>query len=275
MGTVLAAVSPAVIVPRMLHLIEEGYGVPKSIPQLILAGASVDDIFVIVLFTACVGMAQGSGIGMMNFVSVPIAIAIGIGVGVLLGKGLTVLFKRSVKQAVQQTLIVLSIGFVLVGVEDVLEGILPFSGLIAIMVLGMVLYRQQSDIATQLSAQFSNLWYGAQIMLFVLVGASVDLSYAMQATVPAVLLVGGALLFRVIGVLISLRGAALTRKEKVFCIIAYMPKATVQAAIGGIPLAMGLTCGSVVLTVAVIAIIITAPLGAWGIDRFYKQLLVR
>lgn len=273
LGTVLAAVSPAVIVPRMLKLLDEGYGVDKSIPQLILAGASVDDIFVIVLFTSFIGMAEGASFNMMTLVGVPVSIFLGIMVGIGVGIAVVKLFETVHLRDTNKVLIVLSVSFLLLAVEDALTRLVPFSGLIAIMTLGIVIYRQHEHLAERLSVKFSKLWLAAQLLLFVLVGATVDLSYALQATIPALIVIVVALGFRVLGVLVCLMKTKLSTKEKLFCVIAYMPKATVQAAIGGIPLAMGLECGSIVLTVAVIAIIVTAPLGAFGIDQTYKRWL--
>lgn len=273
LGTVLAAVSPAVIVPRMLKLNEEGYGVKKSIPQLIMAGASVDDIFVIVLFTSFTGMAEGGNFSPISLMNVPISILLGIGVGVAVGLLGVYFFKKVHLRDSSKVIILLSIGFLLVAIEDRLEGIIPFSGLIGIMTLGIVFYSRYDLLAGRLSSKFSKLWIAAQLLLFVLVGSSVDLSYALKSTLPAISLISFALVFRATGVMLCLVKTNLTLKERLFCVIAYMPKATVQAAIGGIPLAMGLPCGEIVLTVAVIAIILTAPLGAWGIDYTYDKWL--
>lgn len=273
LGTVLAAVSPAVIVPRMLKLIEEGYGTDKSIPQLILAGASVDDIFVIVLFTSFTAMAEGGSFNGLSFLNIPISILSGLLVGIVLGFMLTRYFKKVHLRDSIKVIILLSVAFLLVGLEDSLEAFIPFSGLIAIMALGAWLYKDYTPLATRLSQKFSKLWIAAQLLLFVLVGATVDLSYALKSTLPALIVVSFALLFRAMGVWVSLLRTPLTRKERLFCILAYMPKATVQAAIGSIPLTMGLACGPIVLTVSVVAILLTAPLGAFGIDYAYTKLL--
>lgn len=273
LGTVLAAVSPAVIVPRMVKLIEENRGTHHSIPQLIMAGASVDDIFVIVLFTSFTTMAQGGSFNAKSFLNIPISIVLGILVGILIGMVLTKFFKYFHLRDSIKVLIILSISFLLVGLENMLKPIIPFSGLIGIMTLGAWLYAHYLPLANRLSSKFSKLWIGAQLLLFVLVGATVDLSYATKATFPALIVISFALLFRAFGVWLALLKTQLTLKERFFCIIAYMPKATVQAAIGSIPLSMGLSCGPIVLTVSVIAIILTAPLGAFGIDYFAPKWL--
>ena len=273
LGTVLAAVSPAVIVPRMVKLIEENRGTYHSIPQLIMAGASVDDIFVIVLFTSFTTMAVGGSFNVRSFLNIPISIALGILAGILIGMAFTKFFKFFHLRDSIKVLIILSISFLLVSLENILKPILPFSGLIAIMTLGAWLYGHYLPLANRLSSKFSKLWIGAQLLLFVLVGATVDLSYATKATFPALIVISFALIFRAFGVWLSLIKTPLTLKERFFCIIAYMPKATVQAAIGSIPLSMGLSCGPIVLTVSVIAIILTAPLGAFGIDYFAPKSL--
>lgn len=273
MGAVVAAVSPAVIVPKMLKLMEEGYGTTNSIPQLILAGASVDDVFVIVMFTAFTGMAGGEGLSLMSFVNIPIAILTGILIGMSAGLGLAALFERMHIRDTAKVMILLGISLLLVAAEDAWGGIFPFSGLIAVMSLGIALQKRRNVVAVRLSVKFSKLWVAAEILLFVLVGATVDLSYAFGAGGKAVLLIAGVLVFRMAGVLCCLLKTRLSKKERLFCMIAYTPKATVQAAIGGIPLSMGLACGNIVLTVAVLAIVITAPLGAFCIERTYKWLL--
>ncbi len=273
MGTVIAAVSPAVIVPRMLHLMEEGYGVKKSVPQLILAGASVDDVFVIVLFTAFTALASGGEVSIGSFVQIPIAIVVGIAIGIGVGILLVIFFKKWHLRDSMKILIILSISFLLIEMEHRLVDIVPISGLLAIMTLGIILNRQYGVLAKRLAIKYNKLWVAAEVILFVLVGATVDLNYVMKAGVVAVMVVLGALIIRMLGVFISLLGTTLTAKEKLFCMLAYTPKATVQAAIGGIPLTMGLSCGELVLTVAVLAILITAPFGAIGVDNTYRKLL--
>ncbi len=275
MGAVIAAVSPAVIVPRMLRSMEEGYGVKKSIPQLILAGASVDDVFVIVLFTAFTALASGEEVSIGSLLQIPIAIVIGVGVGIGVGILLVAFFKKWHLRDSLKILIILSISFLLIELEHRLEGIVPMSGLLAIMTLGIILNRKYILLAKRLSIKYNKLWVAAEVILFVLVGATVDISYIMKAGILSVMVVLGALVIRMLGVYISLLGTKLTAKEKLFCMLAYTPKATVQAAIGGIPLTMGLACGEMVLTVAVLAILITAPLGAIGVDSTYKKLLTK
>ena len=273
MGSVLAAVSPAVIVPRMIRLMEEGYGVDKSIPQLILAGASVDDVFVIVIFTAFTSLASTGELSPVSILQIPVSIVLGIIVGVIVGMVLVKFFRMFHMRDSVKLLIILSFSFLLIELQNQLEGIVPFSGLLAIMSLGIVIKRKYDILAKRLSGKYNKLWVAAEIFLFVLVGATVDLKYAVVAGVSAVLLVAGALVFRMIGVALCLIKTDLSRKERLFCMVAYVPKATVQAAIGAIPLTMGLSCGQIVLTVAVLSILITAPFGAICIDHLYKKLL--
>lgn len=277
MGAVVGAVSPAVIVPRMIRLTEEGYGVEKGIPQLVLAGASVDDVFVIVLFTAFTGLASGTGTGISpaTVISVPVSILTGIVAGLILGWVLALFFRKVHMRDSIKVVILLSLAFLLVAAEDALEGIFPLSGLLAVMAAGVGLQRWRGVVAQRLSLKFSKLWVAAEVSLFVLVGAAVDLRYAVSAGVLAVLAVLGCLSFRAVGVLVCVASSGFQWKEKLFCVLAYLPKATVQAAIGGVPLAMGLGCGQIVLTVAVIAILVTAPLGALAIDRTYSHLLTK
>ena len=275
MGAVVAAVSPAVIVPKMIKLMEEGYGTKKGIPQLILAGASVDDVFVIVLFTAFLGLAQGERLSVMSFVGIPVAVGLGSGIGFFIGVVLAVFFKKVHMRDTVKVLIFLCVSFLLVTAEDAIKTPLTFSALIAIMFIGIALQMRREVVAKRLSVKFNKLWVGAEVLLFVLVGATVDIRYAMAAGAAAVVLIFGVLAFRMLGVLLCLLHTNLNYKEKLFCMFAYIPKATVQAAIGGIPLAAGLGCGNMVLTVAVVAILITAPLGAFLIEGTYERLLRR
>ena len=275
MGAVVGAVSPAVIVPKMLRLMEEGYGTKKSIPQLILAGASVDDVFVIVLFSSFTGLAKGESFSPWRFAEIPISILLGVLLGAALGLLLAFFFQKVHVRDSVKVLLLLSFSFLLVALEDALEGFVPISGLIAVMSLGIALQRKRDIVARRLSLKFSKLWVAAELLLFVLVGATVDLHYAYAAGLPAVILIFGVLLFRMAGVWVCLFKTKLLFKERLFCVLAYMPKATVQAAIGSVPLSMGLSCGNIVLTVAVLAILITAPLGAFLIDLTYKKLLSR
>lgn len=276
MGAVVGAVSPAVIVPRMIRLSEEGWGVDRGIPQLILAGASVDNVFVIVMFTAFTGLASGgTGLTVGAVLGVPASILTGVAAGLLMGWLLAQWFRRVHMRDSVKVVILLSLAFLLVATEDALEGIFPFSGLLAVMGAGVGLQKWRTVVAQRLSLKFSKLWVAAEVALFVLVGAAVDLRYALSAGVMAILAVLGALCFRAVGVLVCVSGAHFSGKEKLFCVLGYLPKATVQAAIGGVPLAMGLGCGQIVLTVAVIAILVTAPLGALAIDRSYSKLLTQ
>lgn len=273
MGAVLAAVSPAVVVPRMVRLMEEGYGVREGIPQLILAGASVDDVYVIVLFSTFVGMLQGEGASLIRFVNIPVSIFWGIAIGLCIGILLAVFFQKFHMRDTSKVLIILSISFLLVVLEDSLTTSITFSALIAIMFIGIGLQRKREAVAKRLSVKYGKLWVAAEVFLFVLVGATVNIGYLSKVGIRALVLIVGALLFRMLGVFVCLLGTGLKGKEKAFVMLAYTPKATVQAAIGGIPLSLGLACGDMVLTVAVLAIVLTAPLGAFAIDLSYKKLL--
>ena len=273
LGSVVAAVSPAVVVPGMIKLMDEGYGTDKGIPQMILAGASVDDVFVIVLFTTFTGMAQHDTVSVMQFVNIPVSLITGISIGLLAGMGLTVLFDKIHQRDMVRVLIVMGCSLLLVSAEDGLSGIVPFAALIAVMCLGMAIRMKKEDLAKRLSQTYDQLWVGAEVFLFVLVGASVQIESAKSAGLKSIALIFGVLLFRMIGVYLCVLGTKLNAKERLFCMFAYTPKATVQAAIGGVPLAMGLACGNMVLTVSVISILITAPLGAFFIDWTYKKCL--
>ena len=273
MGAVLAAVSPAVVVPRMVKLMDEGYGVKEGIPQLILAGASVDDVYVIVLFSTFVGMIQGEGASVISFVNIPVSIFLGIAIGLLIGFILAYFFKKVHIRDTSKVLIILSISFLLVVLEDTLTTAITFSALIAIMFIGIGLQRNREVVAKRLSVKYGKLWVAAEVFLFVLVGATVNIGYLGKVGVQALIVIIGALAFRMLGVFVCLLGTSLKGNERLFVMMAYTPKATVQAAIGGIPLALGFACGDTVLTVAVLAIVLTAPLGAFAIDFSYKKLL--
>ena len=273
MGAVLAAVSPAVVVPRMVKLMDEGYGVKEGIPQLILAGASVDDVYVIVLFSTFVGMMQGEGASILKFVNIPVSIFFGIAIGLFLGMLLAYFFKKVHIRDTSKVLIILSISFLLVVIEDKLTTAITFSSLIAVMFIGIGLQKKREAVAKRLSVKYGKLWVAAEVFLFVLVGATVNIEYLGKIGAKAFIVIIGALIFRMFGVFVCLLGTNLKRKEQLFAMMAYTPKATVQAAIGGIPLALGLACGDTVLTVAVLAIVFTAPLGAFAIDWSYKKLL--
>lgn len=274
MGSVVAAVSPAVIVPRMLRLMEEEIGTKKGIPQLIMAGASVDDVFVIVLFSSFTSTAQGGNFSFSALLKVPFSIIIGIVIGIIIGYFLEKLFTTIHMRDTVKVLIILSVSFILNDSQDFISNYIPFSGLLAIMSLNGMLYFKNKELAKRISNKFNRLWVAGEIMLFILVGAAVDIRYALMSGAIFVIIILLALVFRIVGVYISILGTPFNKKEKIFCMIAYMPKATVQAAIGSVPLAMGLSCGNIVLTAAVTAIIITAPLGAVLIDKNYKKLLL-
>ena len=274
-GSVIAAVSPAVVVPRMLRLMDEGYGSGQGIPQMILAGASVDDVYVIVLFSSFTSLASGGTLSPLDFVRIPTSLVLGIAAGVLCGLALAwwsshVHMRDSIK-----VVIFLALSFVLATIEDHCTGIIGFSGLLAVMSMGIMLGQRIPVVSKRLSAKYDRLWVGAELLLFVLVGAMVNITYVAYAGVAAILLILGAMVFRMAGVFASVLGTKLNGKERAFCMLAYTPKATVQAAIGGVPLAMGLACGETVLTVAVLAILITAPFGAIAIDCTYKKWLQR
>ncbi len=273
LGAVIAAVSPAVVVPKMIQLMEEGYGMNKQIPQIILAGASVDDVFVIVLFTSFTGLAQGDQISVMKFVNIPISIIAGILIGAVIGIALGIFFTKVHMRDTVKVIIILSLAFILVSLEEMITIPVTFAALISVMFMGIFLKRKKADTSARLSAKFNKLWVMAEIILFVLVGASVDITFISKAGLKTVILIFAVLVFRMAGVFICMLGTKLNGKERLFCMLAYTPKATVQAAIGGVPLAMGLACGNIVLMVAVIAIVITAPLGAFMIEHTYKKLL--
>lgn len=281
MGAVLGAVSPAVVVPRMVQLMEEKRGTGQGIPQMILAGASCDDIYVIVLFSTFVGMAQGGSANMMDFVNIPISIALGVALGAAVGLLLHLFLETAYRHGCYvrnstKVILILGLSFLLIAVETWLKGIVSVSGLLAVMSMACVLKIKSSEKVTKrLSAKFGKLWIAAEAILFVLVGAAVDIRCAAQAGAAAVLMIALALVFRAVGVSLCMLGTRLNRKERLFCVIAYLPKATVQAAIGSVPLSMGLPCGQLVLSVAVLAILITAPLGAIGIDRTAGRLLMQ
>lgn len=279
MGAVLAAVSPAVVVPRMVKLMETGYGTKKSIPQMILAGASCDDIFVIVLFSTFSGMAQGGSARLMDFANIPVSIVSGILLGAVAGWLLSLFFetayaKEHYVRNSMKVIIVLGVSFLLMSVETWVKPYISVSGMLAVVSMACVLkLRSIKSVSARLSEKFGKLWLAAEVLLFVLVGAAVDIRYTMGAGLAAVLMIFTALIFRTIGVLICLAGTVMDWKERLFCVIAYLPKATVQVAIGSVPMAMGLPCGQIVLSVAVMAILITAPLGALGMDSTFEKLL--
>lgn len=272
-GAVVAAVSPAVVVPKMIKLMEDGYGTKQGIPQLILAGASVDDVYVIVMFTAFTSLAQGGNVSVMSFVNIPVSIIFGIIIGIIIGKALAVVWKKVHIRDTVKAAIFLSVALLLVGVEASLNTPITFASLISVMFIGIALKKDRPEVAFRLSQKYNKMWVWAEVMLFVLVGATVDIGYVAYAGVSSIVIIIGALIFRMAGVALCMAGTKLKLKERVFCMLAYTPKATVQAAIGGVPLSMGLACGNTVLIVAVLVIIITAPLGAFAIDMTYRKLL--
>lgn len=281
MGAVLGAVSPAVVIPRMVQLMDSKYGTNKSIPQLILAGASCDDIFVIVLFTTFASMAQGGKANLIDFFNIPISIILGIILGAITGYIISTFFEKAYNlnhyvRNSTKVLVILGISFILMAIETWLKDIISISGLLAVVSMACVIkIKSPVTVSNRLSEKFGKLWIGAEVLLFVLVGAAVDIRYTMDAGVAAILMIFIALCFRAVGVGLCLLKTQLNFKERCFCIIAYIPKATVQAAIGSVPLAMGLACGQIVLSVAVLAILITAPLGAIGMDISYQKLLTQ
>lgn len=279
MGAALSAVSPAVVVPRMVRLIEEKYGTQKSIPQMILAGASCDDIFVIVLFSTFVTMAQGGSARAVDFLNIPISVVLGILLGLLAGFAVYLIFEkfyqhnRKIRNSTK-VIVLLGTSFLLMSIESLVKNYVALSGLLAVVAMACVVKLKADNIVSvRLSEKFGKLWIAAEVMLFVLVGAAVDVRYTFTAGGMAVLMIFIALAFRAVGVSICMLGTELNAKERAFCVIAYLPKATVQAAIGAVPLSLGLPCGKIVLSVAVMAILITAPLGSIGIDKSYKKLL--
>ena len=279
MGAVLGAVSPAVVVPRMVKFIETKYGTGKAIPQMILAGASCDDIFVIVLFTTFLGMAQGDKADVKSFLNIPVSIVLGVALGAVVGYLLYLFFetayaKKHYVRNSMKVIIVLGVSFLLIAIEGWLEGKIAVSGLLAVVSMACVLkMKSTAFVSKRLSEKFGKLWLAAEVILFVLVGAAVDIRYTLEAGAAAILMILVALIFRACGVLLCMVKTNLNAKERLFCVLAYLPKATVQAAIGSVPLAAGLGCGKIILSVAVMAIIITAPFGAFGMDMSYKKLL--
>lgn len=281
MGAVLGAVSPAVVVPRMVQLMDSKYGTDKSIPQLILVGASCDDIFVIVLFSTFLGMAQGGHANLMDFINIPVSIVLGIALGAITGYLLSLFFETAythnhcVRNSMK-VIVVLGVSFLLMAIETWLKESISVSGLLAVVSMACVLkIKSVTFVSKRLSEKFGKLWLAAEVLLFVLVGAAVDIRYTLNAGIAAILMIFLALIFRSAGVALCLVGTPLTWKERLFCMIAYLPKATVQAAIGSVPLAAGLACGKIVLSVAVMAIVTAAPVGAFGMDVLYKKLLNR
>lgn len=281
MGAVMGAVSPAVVVPRMVQLMDEKYGTAKSIPQMILAGASCDDIYVIVLFSTFSTMAQGGSAHLKDFINIPVSIILGIALGSVAGYLLSLFFETAYTHShmvrnSMKVIVVMGVAFLLMSIETWLKPVVSVSGLLAVISMACVLkLKCTASVSARLSQKFGKLWLAAEVLLFVLVGASVDIRYTLKAGPAALAMIFAALLIRTLGVSLCVTGTNLTWRERLFCSIAYLPKATVQAAIGSVPMAMGLSCGQIVLSVAVLGILITAPLGAIGMDCSYKKLLSR
>ncbi|HKL92096.1 MAG: cation:proton antiporter [Bacteroidales bacterium] len=273
MGAVIAAVSPAVIVPKMLHLLENKIGTRKSIPQMIMAAGSVDDVYVIVLFSAFTSMATGGDVSLGRIAEVPVSIVSGLLLGIAVGAALVFYFRHFHMRDSVKLILLMSAAFLFLALENQLKDLFPVAGLLAVMSMGATVLALYPVLAKRLSPKFSKLWVAAEVLLFVLVGATVDLSFAVQAGFGPLWLILGVLVFRMLGVVLSLLFTQLNARERLFCALAYIPKATVQAAIGSLPLSMGLACGNIVLTVAVLSILITAPLGAFAIEQTYKRLL--
>lgn len=276
LGSVLGAVSPAVVIPKMTELIENGCGKNKSIPEMILAGASLDDIFVIVLFSSFLFSNQSGKIDYSSFLSIPVSIISGIALGVITGLLVILLFKRFNLRSEVRTIVVLAVSFTLITVEELIKPYISLSGLLAVVASSCIIkLKSDESVTKELAKDHTRLWAGAEVILFTLIGAAVGIRYTLNAGLYALLLLFLGLLVRTIGVLIALTKTPLNKKERAFVVFSYLPKATVQAAIGGVPLAMGLSCGSLILSVAVLSIIITAPLGAFLMDISYKKFLVK
>lgn len=279
MGTVLGAVSPAVVVPRTVSLIERKIGTKEGVPQLILAGATLDDIFVIVLFTTFLNLAVSGNANYMSFVNIPISIILGVILGVVVGYILVNIFdifykhERYIRNSLK-LMIIIGVAFGLVEFETVMKEIVSISGLLAVFSMSLVIkIKSSKEISDRIAEKTGKLWIVSEVFLFVLLGAAVDIRYTMEAGLPAILLIFITLVIRAIGVISCMIGTNLSFKERIFCVISYLPKATVQAAIGSIPLAMGIGSGNIILSVAVLGILITAPLGAIGMDIGSNKLL--
>ena len=275
LGAILGAVSPAIIVPKMLHLMEAGYGKKNSVPQMILAGASADDIYVIVLFTSFMGLATGHDFSPVQLISIPLSMIAGLGAGIAIGFVLVQIFQRVHMRDTIKVLLILGLAILVIGLETSISNWVPFSGFLAVMAIGGTIQKAYGKLAKRITGKFAKIWVAAELILFVMLGSVVDIRHVRGVGIAALLLILAALVFRSIGVLVSLIRTQLSHKERIFCIIAGIPKATVQAAIGAMPLAAGLTAGNTILTVSVLAILLSAPLGAVGIELGYKKLLER
>ncbi len=274
LGFIIAAVSPAVIVPLMLDFIERKKGEENAVPTLILAGASIDDVFAITIFSAFLSIYKGTASSLLgSLLGIPISILLGIMSGIVIGMFLVWFFKKNHTRDTKKVLIILGASILLNSAEDILANLsIPFASLLGVMTIGFIILERDPERAKRLSVKFNKVWVFAEILLFVLLGAQVNISVMFDSGAAGLLIIAFGLLFRSLGVLISLAGSSLTKKERLFCIIAYTPKATVQAAIGSVPLSFGVPGGELILAVAVLSIVATAPLGAIGIrlagDRF-------
>lgn len=273
LAAVLAAVSPAIVVPRMIRLMNEGYGKDKHIPEMILAGASVDDVFVIVFFSSFLALKTGGDLSFMNFLNIPISIITGIILGLFIGKILGKILVSFEIDPIYKAMIFISLGFLTLRFQEIVGDYIAISALISIMTAGMAINMEDERLTSDLLGSFGRLWKVFEVFLFVLVGISVDMAYVKEAGFLAVLLILIGLIFRMVGVNISLIGTNLNKDERLFTSFAYLPKATVQAAIGPVALSMGLASGNLILSVSVIAILVTAPLGAILTDKTYDKLL--
>ncbi len=274
LGFIIAAVSPAVVVPFMLKLIENNVGSKRGIPTLILAGASIDDVFAITIFGAFLGLYSGSHINIaIQLLNIPVSIILGVAAGIIIGFLLIKLFRRYYIHDTKKTLIILSFSILLSELENMLKIKIQVATLLGVMAIGFVIMERLPDIGEKLSGKFGDIWVPAQILLFVLVGAQVNINVALEAGGVGIIVILIGLVGRSLGVIISLFATDFNWKERLFCVIAYIPKATVQAAIGAIPLSLGVESGDIILAVAVLSILITAPLGAIGIHHFSEKLL--
>lgn len=274
LGTIIAAVSPAVIVPRMIKLTESGIGNEKSIPQMVMAGASADDVFVIVLFYSFISIATGGSLNGWTIASIPLSMISGIFFGTTLGLGFVYLFKKVHMRDTIKVLMLIGTSLLMVGLEPMVKGWLPYSALLGVIALGMTILTRYPLLASRLMKKYEKIWLFAEMLLFILVGTAVNLGQALPLMgwwLPLILLI--ILLFRSMGVWLSLVKTKLSSKEKWFIVFAYLPKATVQASIGAIPFELGLIHGDTMLAIAVLSILITAPLGAILIDLTAKRLL--
>lgn len=274
LGAIIAAVSPAVVVPFMIKFIDQKLGTNKGIPTMILAASSVDDVFVIVVFSMLLGIYTGAGGSIfLKALELPVSILLGIGIGTATGFALYRLFKRYKPRATKTSMIVVGTAVLLTWIEEGLRPYLPLSALLGVMTVGFILLEKSEPMAHQISKKLSKVWVLAEILLFALVGAQVNIHVAWDAGLAGAALIGIGLLARSAGTYLSVMGADFNLKERLFCVVSYIPKATVQAAIGAIPLSAGVAGGETILAVAVLSILLTAPLGALGIDILGKRFL--